>query len=159
MTELKPILDACCGPKMFHFDKNNPLVTFMDIRKGDYSVNSKKVLVNPDIVADFRDMPFENESFYLVIYDPPHLLWAGRRGRLKAAYGDLNNDTWKDDIRKGFEECWRVLKPGGTLVFKWSEVQIKKSEVEPLYPAPPVFGNRRSKTHWVVFFKEVKDDD
>ena len=28
----KPILDACCGSRMFWFDKDNPLVEFMNIR-------------------------------------------------------------------------------------------------------------------------------
>lgn len=27
------ILDACCGSRMFWFDKHNPYTTFMDIRK------------------------------------------------------------------------------------------------------------------------------
>jgi hypothetical protein len=29
----KPILDVCCGGKMFWFDKNNPNVEFCDIRE------------------------------------------------------------------------------------------------------------------------------
>lgn len=28
---MKPILDACCGGRMFYFDKNNPNVLFTDI--------------------------------------------------------------------------------------------------------------------------------
>ena len=155
---MKQILDACCGPKMFWFDKNHKNTVYMDKREGDFSVGSKKVLVTPDLVGDFRDMPFEDETFYLVVFDPPHLLWAGKRGRLKAAYGDLNKETWKEDIKAGFDECWRVLRPGGTLIFKWSEAQIPKKEVRELYPAEPLFGNRRDKTHWVVFFKEVEND-
>lgn len=30
---VKPILDACCGGKMFYFDKNDERVLFQDIRK------------------------------------------------------------------------------------------------------------------------------
>lgn len=30
---MKPILDACCGSKMFWFDKQNPHVEFCDIRE------------------------------------------------------------------------------------------------------------------------------
>ena len=155
----KPVLDACCGGKMFWFDKEHPNTLYMDKREGDFSVSSKKVLVTPDLVGDFRDMPFEDETFYLVVFDPPHLLWAGKKGRLKAAYGDLNKETWKEDIKAGFDECWRVLRPGGTLIFKWSEIQIPLSQILPLAPVRPLIGNKRvgpksSKTHWLVFFKE-----
>lgn len=109
----KPILDACCGPKMFHFDKKNPLVLFQDIREpGDYSVYDKEIILDHDKVGDFRDMDYPDESFNLVIFDPPHLLYAGKRSRLKATYGDLDKDTWRDDLRQGFAECWRVLKRG-----------------------------------------------
>lgn len=153
----RPILDACCGSRMFHFDKSNPLVLGMDIRSGDYSCYDQETIIKPDVVGDFRDMKFLDESFRLVIFDPPHLLWAGKHGRMKAAYGDLNKETWRDDLRKGFAECWRVLKPGGTLVFKWSEAQIKLRDVLELFPVEPVVGNRRvglkSNTHWLVFYK------
>lgn len=153
----KEILDACCGPKMFWFNKNHPSALYQDIREGDFSVSSKTVIVNPDVIGDYRNMKFPDNSFNLVIFDPPHLIWAGRHGRLRAAYGDLNKDTWQFDIQQGFSECWRVLRPGGTLIFKWSESQIPKREVEKLYPADPIVGNRKSKTHWVVFYKpEVK---
>lgn len=30
---MKPILDMCCGSKMFYFDKENPNVEYCDIRK------------------------------------------------------------------------------------------------------------------------------
>lgn len=30
---MKPILDACCGSRMFWFDRTNPDVVFMDRRK------------------------------------------------------------------------------------------------------------------------------
>lgn len=29
----KPILDPCCGSRMFYFDKQNPLVDFRDTRE------------------------------------------------------------------------------------------------------------------------------
>ena len=54
------ILDACCGSRMFWFDKENPNATYMDIRQEKFEIHSKKVNVNPDVVADFRDMPFED---------------------------------------------------------------------------------------------------
>ena len=157
-THYQPsILDACCGGRMFHFDKSDPDILFMDIRSGDFSVKSKKVLVDPDVVADFRNIPFEDESFNMVIFDPPHLKWAGAESYMRAMYGELDVDTWRADIKSGFDECWRVLRFNGTLVFKWSESQIKLNEVLELAPCQPICGTRTSgKTHFLVFFKMRK---
>ena len=119
---MKKILDACCGSKMFWFDKENKDTIFMDNRYYEDTLCDGRILkINPDIIADFRRMPFENESFYLVVFDPPHLLKAGENSWLAKKYGKLKLDTWKDDIRQGFNECMRVLKQNGTLIFKWNE--------------------------------------
>lgn len=71
-------------------------------------------------------------------------------------YGCLYTD-WRDMLSKGFAECFRVLKPGGFLVFKWNETDIKVSEILKLTPEKPIFGNRcgkTAKTHWIIFMKE-----
>lgn len=49
---------------------------------------------------------------------------------MKAQYGQLDKENWKEDISKGFEECMRVLKVGGTLVFKWSDCQVNVSMIQ-----------------------------
>lgn len=71
-------------------------------------------------------------------------------------YGHLGSD-WKDVLRKGFSECFRVLRPGGFLIFKWNETDISISEILKLTERSPVFGHRSgktAKTHWVCFMKE-----
>ena len=50
----------------------------------------------------------------------------------------------------------RVLKPNGTLIFKWNEQQIKLSEILKAIDYKPLFGNKRSDTHWLVFMKETE---
>ena len=70
---MKRILDACCGSKMFWFDKNNPDVEFCDIRtleRTEY-YPGRYIEINPDTVCDFTNLPFENNSFHLVVFDPP----------------------------------------------------------------------------------------
>lgn len=149
----KKILDACCGSRMFWFDKANENVLFMDIRETNETLcDGRELIVNPDLIADFRNMPFENESFHLVVFDPPHLLKIGESSYLAKKYGRLN-DNWKHDIKAGFDECMRVLKPNGTLIFKWNEDQVKLVDVLKTINHRPLFGNRRSKTHWLVFYK------
>lgn len=152
---MKKILDACCGSKMFWFDKENENTVFMDNRCfNDVLCDGRTLEINPDIIADFRHMPFQDESFYLVVFDPPHLLKAGENSWLAKKYGKLNLETWKSDLKKGFNECMRVLKSNGTLIFKWNEEQIKLNEILTTIDFKPLFGNKRSKTHWLVFMKE-----
>ena len=150
---MQKILDACCGSRMFWFDKQNEDTLYMDNRQlSEELCDGRTLEVNPDLIADFRDMPFEDESFYMVVFDPPHLLKAGEDSWLAKKYGKLD-ELWQFDIQQGFNECMRVLKENGTLIFKWNEDQISTSEVIEAIGQKPLFGNRRSKTHWMVFMK------
>ena len=151
---MKKILDACCGSKMFWFDEKNEDTVFMDNRTlEDTLCDGRRLIIKPDIVADFKDMPFEDNTFYLVIFDPPHLKQAGKNSWLAKKYGTLDKQTWPQDIRQGFNECMRVLKPNGTLIFKWNEEQIKLKDILKVIEYKPLFGNKRAKTHWLVFMK------
>lgn len=155
---MKKILDVCCGSRMFWFNKQHPDAIYMDNRELDTTLcDGRKLVVKPDILGDFRDMPFSDETFYMVIFDPPHLLKAGKDSWLGKKYGILGQQ-WEQDISKGFNECMRVLKPNGTLIFKWNEDQIKLSEILKVIGHEPLIGNRRSKTHWLVFMKEEQEN-
>lgn len=156
MSKIK-ILDACCSSRMFWFDKNESHTIFMDIRQETFEIHDKKVNVDPDIIGDFRDMPFEDNTFNLVVFDPPHLKWAGPNSIMKAQYGQLDKVTWSEDLAKGFEECLRVLKVGGTLVFKWSDRQINVKKLLEVIPFKPLFGQQRGTTHWLTFVKFEED--
>lgn len=150
---MKKILDACCGSRMFWFDKNNENVVFMDNRQESCTLqDGRKLEVNPDVIGDFTKMPFDDETFYLVVFDPPHLLRAGKSSWLAKKYGILK-DNWQDEIQKGFIECMRVLKKNGTLVFKWSEQQVSVSDILKAINVKPLFGTRRGKTIFLVFMK------
>ena len=126
---MKKILDVCCGSKMFWFNKNREDTVYMDNREyEDILCDGRKIEIKPDIVANFKKIPFPDNSFKLVVFDPPHLLRVGDNSWLKKKYGKLDN-SWPQDIKKGFEECFRVLEPFGILIFKWNEEQIKLSEI------------------------------
>lgn len=150
---MKRVLDACCGSRMFWFDKEKEDVIFMDNRQLATTLcDGRKLEINPDLVADFTDIPFENESFWHVVFDPPHLVKVGENSWLAKKYGRLD-ESWPTLIKQGFDECMRVLKTNGTLIFKWNEEQIKLSEVLKVIGIQPLYGNKRSKTHWLVFMK------
>ena len=149
----KFILDVCCGSKMFYYDKNNKNTVYMDNREyEDILCDGRKLEVNPDIIGDFRKIPFEDSTFKLVIFDPPHLIKVGEKSWLAKKYGRLN-ENWKEDIKTGFSECFRVLENHGILIFKWNEEQIKLNQILNLTKYKPLFGNKRNKTHWIVFIK------
>ena len=149
----KQILDACCGSRMFWFDKEHPATVFMDNRSFAKNLcDGRRFEVKPDLIADFREIPFSDESFRLVVFDPPHLCSAGKTSWLGIKYGVLES-TWQNDLRRGFEECMRVLRPHGVLIFKWSEDQISTADVLKLFPVPPLFGNRRGRAIWLTFMK------
>ena len=154
---------------MFWFDKSNPYVVFMDKRVMDKqtiwvskdSKETREFEVKPDIVADFQNLPFPDNSFFHVVFDPPHLTRAGETSWLAKKYGILGKN-WREVIAKGFSECMRVLKPNGTLVFKWNETDIKVSEIIKLCEQRPLYGHisgKGGKTHWLVFMKLNNDEE
>ena len=155
-----PVLDVCCGAKMMWWDKHHPHATYMDKRSGNFTSQHKKlqrVDVSPDVVASFTNIPYPDESFWLVVFDPPHFENLGKNSKIANIYGELLGN-WRDDLRAGFRECFRVLKPNGTLIFKWSEMDIAVGEIVALAPQLPLFGHqtrRHGKTHWLAFLKTI----
>lgn len=146
---------------MFWFDKQNPNALFLDRRVVDpVSVgkerNARMFDCQPDQVMDFRHLDLPDESFSLVVFDPSHFIRAGEKSYMAQKYGVLDPKTWREDLRQGFAECFRVLKNNGVLVFKWNEFQVPLREVLKLTPVKPLFGHpsgKRQQTHWVCFMK------
>ena len=117
----KKIIDVCCGSRMFYFDKNNKNVLFQDKRKlSTILCDGRKLEINPDIIGDFTNMPYKDNSFKMIIFDPPHLVRIGDTSWMAKKYGKLPKN-WKDELLKGLNECWRILdkyRAGFTLVSK-----------------------------------------
>lgn len=156
----KPILDACCGTRMFWFDKDNSNVVFMDKRDEICTLSGgQTVIVHPNLVGDYTNMPFPDKSFKLVVFDPPHLVWEGKAPNFYKLYGKLEKN-WQDELRQGIDECFRVLDDYGVLVFKWSETQIKLKTVLKVIGKQPLFGHKRlggGKSIWLCFMKFPTD--
>lgn len=156
MSELS-ILDMCCGSRMFWIDKQDDRAVFTDRREEQHVLCDGRTLqISPDIIADFRALPFADNRFAQVVFDPPHLDRVGENAWMKKKYGALDKKTWPDDIRAGFAEAFRVLRPHGTLIFKWNETQIPVSKVIALTDQKPTIWQRTGKsdkTHWILFLK------
>lgn len=103
-------------------------------------------------------MPFPDNSFHLVVFDPPHYAkFIGYDCTLAKTYGVLL-PGWQEMIRAGFSECFRVLKENGTLIFKWCAAEISLGTVLSLTPERPLFGHasgKAARTHWITFLKHT----
>lgn len=156
----KDILDACCGGRMMWCQKDDPRVLAQDIRSKKVTFTDRQtkrtMFITPDVVGDFRKMKFKDNTFSLVMFDPPHLLRAGASSWLFKKYGKLDAEAWEADLTAGFMECMRVLRPLGTLVFKWNSCQLSVDKVQKCFPCEPVFVSRQGKTYFYVFMKGAK---
>ena len=160
-TEFPPVLDMCCGPRMMWFDKQDSRALFTDNRRERHEMQRPKrgtveyTETDPDLMCDFTDLPFPDDTFTLVAFDPPHFERTGKVGYLAKKYGWLPSD-WRPMIESGFKEGFRVLRPEGILIFKWTATENPISEILKLTPMKPLFGHKSGKqqqTHWVTFLK------
>lgn len=91
------ILDMCCGSRMFWFDKQDERAVFSDIRAEQHELcDGRQLVISPDLIADFRALPFANNTFPVVVFDPPHLERVGDNAWMGKKYGRLNKETWRN---------------------------------------------------------------
>ena len=145
------------------FDKHDERAFYVDIRNEvitpDKRPGRKPWVIQPDSVANFTALPFADNSFSVVVFDPPHVSF-GKTSFMAAMYGRLEGD-WREMLRKGFAECFRVLRPEGVLIFKWNEMEHSLTEILKLTPEKPLFGHKTGRatgTHWVTFTKSHESE-
>lgn len=81
---------------------------------------------NPDIVADNTDMPLDDGSYDVIVYDPPHIPNQGRdnqkdfgkRFGLVLKSSKENHYTFSHTFPPFLKDAYRVLKPEGILFCK-----------------------------------------
>lgn len=156
------------------FDKRHPMALYHDRRSekvewethetqpdGSKKYRHRTMEITPDVVGDFTALAFPDDTFHLIAFDPPHFDTLNENARTAKIYGRLFGD-WETMLADGFRECFRVLKPCGTLIFKWNSHDIPLERVLALSPHPPLFGHttgRQAKTHWVAFCKPNDQGD
>lgn len=167
------ILDATCGGRSIWHPSNKERGDTLYVDKRDeppgfieegYRTNrNPNYEVSPDEQQDFRNLPYDDETFNLIVFDPPHAVrddgMETLTGITLRKWGALHAETWQEDLRAGFTELWRVLNPGGTLVFKFADESADFEEVLELAPADPLFGTSVNDSHvetrWFVFHKSA----
>jgi SAM-dependent methyltransferase len=150
---------------MFWFDKSDSRAVYVDKRVETVVMKDRKAKggfqvahIKPSVQANFISLPFRDGAYDMVVFDPPHLSGSGLNCWLTMRYGRLEGN-WRTMIRKGFAECFRVLRQNGTLIFKWNETDVPVSSVLELTPHFPLIGNKcgkSAKTHWLVFIKSER---
>lgn len=164
VNEEKFILDCTCGGRTIWFNKDHPNALYTDIREEPERCDKRrpKFKVCPDMLMDYRNLDFPDNSFSLVVWDPPHLKDLNVKSWFRVKYGSLNAETWQQDIRQGFEQIMRVLKPRGVLIMKWScskqdnHRSISLKNMLKVLPEKPLFGHTtgsNSQTNWICFMK------
>ena len=63
-------------------------------------------------VADFRNVDYDDDSFDVAVFDPPHLADGGRDGVMTEKFGTYSDADLPDVICEGVREAWRVARLG-----------------------------------------------
>ena len=145
------ILDATAGYRMMWFNKNHKDTVYLDQRRQ----------VGPDLIAVWKALPFRDQTFDLVVFDPPHGS-NGQKGVFADRYGTLLAHQQFPFVYWAARELLRVLKKGGSLIFKWNTHDKSLPRILQAFPIKPLFGQKTayktkhsSSTFWVYFKKEM----
>lgn len=87
----------------------------------------------PDVVGDFRAMPFDAESFDVIVFDPPHLpiaaasanssgIWRERYGITSDKNRGRDGDSVSGQFTPFLSEAKRVLRADGIVLAKLADI-------------------------------------
>jgi len=120
------MLDATAGNRMMWKNKNPPLTIFID--------KEARLKIPPDIIAAWERLPFRNNVFDCIIFDPPHYPKFGPKSR----HGNPQSHSWFGmfgtktklvrAMAKALQEFIRVGKDSCRLCFKWCDTRIEYLE-------------------------------
>ena len=174
------ILDATAGNRTMWHHKKSPHIIYSDREKG--------LKIKPTIFADNRKLPFKDETFTIIFFDPPHdigaddsdILGMGKlrlkeakatEKRLHTYYGLYHVKTIPQMIEliyRSQKEFWRVLQNGGLLWLKWNEIAMKLDRILAIFAdwrillKLPIQSQTHTlgtkQTYWVCLMKEKKED-
>lgn len=153
------ILDATAGNRMMWSNKNPPHTVFMD--------SEIKLRISPHVFGTWEKLPFRDDAFRCVIFDPPHGfnragsgLWDDPKGT--SWYGrTIRRARLVSGIYRGAREFFRVSQ---RLCLKWSDDEISLFKILGLIPRTwmevrRARVGRKNRAHgnstwWVTFVKE-----
>ncbi len=143
------ILDMSAGNRAVWFDKKYRDTTYVDLRAE----------VEPDVVADTRNLPAEiGDGYDLIVFDPPHVNF-GANAEMSKTYGHHTTADIRSIIEGSAKEAHRVSRPDALLAFKWNDHDQSFAKVLGLMSPwwEPLFGHATSvrtkhacQTQWVM---------
>jgi len=144
------ILDLSAGKRSIWFDRLYKDTVFVDIRPE----------VHPTVVADTTELPFANEFFDFIVFDPPHVTH-GPGSTMAQYYGAFPAEVIRDIVKLSAKEAFRVAKDDSFMAFKWNDHDVKLQRILQLMEGwEPLFGQKvagrdkhRSGSYWVLLRK------
>jgi DNA modification methylase len=150
--------DSSLLERMLDFYPHKPPTAILDatVNAGRFWVGRQRNVTGldidpkhkPDVVGDNTDMPFDAESFDVVVYDPPHIPNQGKDK--KKDFNKRFGLVLKSSLEQGYnfnhlyppfcKEAYRVLKKNGVLFckiadyvhghrFQWAHVEFINAAV------------------------------
>lgn len=119
----KTVLDATAGLRKLWIGRDASKTVFIDVRRD----------VLPDGLASNECLPFRNGAFERVEYDPPHVTGVKKHDAYWFTGFGIRFGGWPSESRllKNMyvvnDEFHRVLRPGGSLVVKWTDIPDQPS--------------------------------
>ena len=153
------ILDVTAGNRHMWPNKNPPYTIFLD-----RELNLK---VAPDIFASWQNLPFRDDSFSCIIFDPPHgegpyknsIHHDPQEVKRGSWWGYYDRLRWRADFVAAGREFYRVAK---RLCLKWNDARHSVWKLIPLFrPWKVVYKKERRTrsgigehpTWWVTFIR------
>jgi len=159
---MKPILDATAGNRhLWKKNKKPDNVVFLD--------KELRLRVPPDIFSVWRHLPFRNDVFHCVIYDPPHVFSETsqfNRDPKARPHGQNKIPGWYGAFkskRDAVIQLWHAQREfarvAPRMCFKWNEASMKLWNVLGLFDCwkaqieAPAKHLRSVKTWWVKLIR------
>jgi len=108
------ILDSTCGYKIMWRSAKNPYRLYCKIP--DVFIDIRKE-VKPTMLADLKHLPFKNNIFELIFFDPPHTQ-LGKNSIMLNHYGTLTTSQFNLLVIYANSEFDRCLKENGKVIVK-----------------------------------------
>lgn len=144
------ILDCSGGKRNVWFNRCHPNAVYIDNRPE----------MTPNVLCDSTQLPFPNEVFDLIVFDPPHGVH-GEHSYMSKYYGRYNSQEILNLLRGTSREAYRVSKPEALMLLKWNDRDQRLDHIlKQLEAWEPLFGHKiaersshRASTYWLALLK------